>query len=69
MTSDFSQRIKELRLSLNLTKEQLAEEIGVSDSAVGHWERGTRRPSIDVVIALASFFGVSLGYMAGVEDY
>ena len=35
-----SKRIKELRLSHNLTMEVLAEKLGVSKSTIAKWENG-----------------------------
>ena len=48
--------------------KQLAIAVGVSEMAISRWERGERTPNIDSVIALANFFNVSVGYMAGVEN-
>ena len=35
---------KELRRQLDLTQEQFAQRVGVSDSTVNHWENGKRTP-------------------------
>ena len=46
-TSDFSdpEVIRELRIRLGLTQEQLAEELGVAFATVNRWENGHSRPS------------------------
>jgi len=65
---NFQTRLKELRIEKGLTMKQLAIAVGVSEMAISRWERGERTPNIDSVIALANFFNVSVGYMAGVEN-
>ena len=37
--------VKTLRLSLNMTQEDLAHELGVTVSTVNRWENGHTRPS------------------------
>ena len=64
----FGDRLKELRLEKGLTQKQLAEEVNLPSSAIGFWELGKRSPSLDAVIQLAKYFGVSLDYLAGLED-
>ena len=66
--SDFAERLKELRIEKNLSIKQLAKEIGVSDVAIGRWERKTRIPNIDSLIILAKYFHVSTDYLLGLED-
>lgn len=50
---DFGQRLKNLRLEQNLTQQELATAVGVSVIAVRNWERGTKKPAMDAIIALA----------------
>ena len=39
MAESFSQRLKKYRKAKNLTQQELAEQIGVSDKTVSRWER------------------------------
>ena len=64
----FSLRLKELRLAKKLTLEQLGREIGVIKQTVGHWESGIRIPSLEVAVALADYFNISLDYLVGRTD-
>ena len=66
--SNFSKRLKELRLEEGLSQEQLAKRVGLTHTAIGLWELGKRVPNLDAVILLAEYFKVSLDYMAGLED-
>ena len=60
--------IKGLRKEKDLTQEQLAEILGVSFQAVSKWERGEGYPDIEMLPAIANYFGVSLDDLAGMED-
>lgn len=66
----FAERLKELRLEKHLSHAELAKELGfiVTKSAIGHWENGIRTPSLEAAAAVAKYFGVSLDYLAGLED-
>ena len=64
----FYERLKELRLEKKLSQVQLANETGLSRSAIGFWENGQRIPLASVVIVLAKFFGVTSDYLLGLSD-
>ena len=51
--------VRNARQSKNLTIEQLAELIDVSDSYLGVAERGTSGFSVEVIVKLASALGVT----------
>ena len=54
------QLLKALRQEKGITQEQLAEQMGVSNRSVSRWENGANMPDLDLLIALAKFYGVSL---------
>lgn len=56
-------KIKELRISKNLTQQQLASELHVTKQAISKWEKGKSVPDITSVELLSSFFGVSADYL------
>lgn len=64
----FCERLKTLRLSQNLTLEQLASELNLVKQTIGNWEKGIRTPSLEASIALAEYFNVSLDYLVGLSD-
>ena len=64
-----NERIKELRLSHNLTQKQLADILSISILSMQRFEYGTRRPSLDTLILLANYFNVSLDYLVGRSDH
>ena len=65
---EFAKRLKELRIEKGLSQVQLAEETGISKSAIGFWETGKRIPLATVVITLAKYFGVTSDYLLGISD-
>lgn len=56
-------RIKELRKTAEITQEEFAERMGVSSVAVCKWENNQCAPTIDNIIEIAGFFGVSTDYL------
>ncbi len=64
----FCERLRTLRVSQNLTLEQLANELSLVKQTIGNWEKGVRTPSLEASIALSEFFNVSLDYLVGISD-
>lgn len=62
------QRIAELRKQNNLSQEALGEALGVSRQAISKWESDAALPEIDKLIALSKRFGVTVGWLLGVEE-
>ena len=62
------QRIAQKRKELGLSQESLGEQLGVSRQAIYKWESDTSLPEIEKLIALSRIFGVSIGWLLGVEE-
>lgn len=58
-------RLKNLRKSLNMTQEELANKIGLSRSAYSHLENERNEPDTETLNKLASFHNVSVDYLLG----
>ena len=52
-------RIRDERVLLRLTLEQLAEKVDKSSNFIGQIERGTRKPSIETLVDLANALGTT----------
>ena len=65
---EFKDKLKELRISKNLSQMQLSVQTGLSQSAIAKWELGKTEPTASAIITLASFFGESTDYVLGLED-
>lgn len=53
-------RIKNKRLELNLTQEQLAEKVELSAVYIGQIERGERKMTIETLVKLANTLNSSI---------
>lgn len=62
------QRIATERKKLGISQEQLGEKTGVSRQAISKWEADAAIPEIDKLIAMSRLFGVSVGWLLGVEE-
>ena len=68
MKEVFSEPLRELRQERGLGQVQLAKELDVGKSIISLWELGKCEPTLSKLIAMARFFGVSIDYLAGLED-
>lgn len=64
----FSERLKELRNTINFTQVDLAKELNVTKQCVSNWENNNIQPSIDMLIKTAKYFNVSTDYLLGLEQ-
>ena len=62
------QRIAQRRKELGLSQESLGEQLGVSRQAIYKWESDSALPEIEKLITLSRLFGVSVGWLLGVEE-
>ena len=62
------QRIAQKRKELGLSQEGLGDQLGVSRQSIYKWESDSALPEIDKLIALSRLFGVSVGWLLGVEE-
>lgn len=65
----FGIRMKELRKLKKLTLNDVATELNAKHNTLSNIERGVRAPSLDMAIAIAYFFNVSLDYLLGATDF
>ena len=63
-----SDELKRLRKERNLTQNQLADALNVSQSTIASWEKGTRQPTTDFIPTLAEFYGISIDRLLGMID-
>lgn len=62
------QRIAQERKKQDLSQVGLATRLDVSRQAISKWESDAAIPEIDKIIALSRLFGVSVGWLLGVEE-
>jgi Predicted transcriptional regulators len=57
---ELGQKLKECRLALNKTQQQMATELHVTRQTVSHWENNDTYPSLDMLVTLSDYLGFSL---------
>ena len=63
-------KLQELRKSKGDTQKTLAELLGVSEMTISRWEKEKElKIKYEYTQKLADYFGVSVGYLLGHEDY
>ena len=65
----FPQRLQTLREKRRLSRRTLAELCGLSKNMISLYERGEKAPSVNALINLADFFGVSTDYLLGRKNF
>ena len=68
-SNKFGQRVKELRDEKELTQKQLAKFMNVNQTTIHYWETRNDETDYTTLCRLAEFFGVSVGYLLGVEEF
>jgi len=61
-------RIRQGREALELTRDQLAELLGISSYSLGQLERGERQMSLPVLVKISEKLHVSLDYLVFGKD-
>lgn len=61
----FSNILRQLRISDNLTQKQLADALGLAFSTISMYERGEREPDFETMEAIADYFNVTMDYLHG----
>ena len=54
------EQIRYYRKLNNVTQKELAAKLGVAPRYIGHIEQGRRGPSLDMLVAVCQWFGVSM---------
>lgn len=57
--------LKELRTKQNISQQQLARILGISQQSVNKYENHKVEPDIATLIAIADHFSVSIDYLVG----
>ena len=65
MIKDLSTKLKELRLSQNLSQADVAKKLEISPSIVSGYETGERTPSTENLLALSYLYKCSTDYLLG----
>lgn len=64
----FGERLKELAIERNLTQQQIADMLGVSQKAVSKWVNNKAEPTESNIRNTAIALGVTTDFLLGLED-
>ena len=67
MTKTFGAAVRERRLELGMTLQEVADGIGVSISSISCVERDKRSPSVFLAQDIASYLGVDINTLLGID--
>ena len=65
MSGSLNENIRRLRLQCGLNQVMLAEKLNVTKQCISNWENDNVLPSIEALLKIADFFGVSTDYLLG----
>lgn len=64
----FLRRLRDLRNDHDLTQQEVAQLIYMSQQQYSLYERGIRMLPIDCLVLLANYYGTSTDYLIGLTD-
>lgn len=59
------ERIRNLREDNDLTQTELAAKLNISQRTYSHYEMGSRKLPLDILVALADYYNCSTDYLLG----
>ena len=62
---EFNRIITLLRKERGITQKQAAQDLGVSQALLSHYEKGIRECGLEFVVRVADYYGVSCDYLLG----
>ena len=65
LNTDFPRLLMLLRKERGVSQKQVAEDLGISQALLSHYEKGIRECGLDFVVRAAEYYGVSCDYLLG----
>ena len=63
-----NEKLRELRVSNNMTQEQVAQRLGVSSQTISKWERGILSPDISLLPKIAELYDCTIDSLFGMKS-
>ena len=61
--NNFAKILTDLRESRGAKRQEVADQIGISRASLEYYEKGKRKPDVDVILKLADYYGVTCDYL------
>ncbi len=58
-----NEKIKELRKAKRVSQVEMASALGLTKQCVSNWENDNIQPSIEMLVKIADYFGVTTDYL------
>ena len=65
MNPDFSTILSNLRRESSLSQKKAADDLGISQALLSHYENGVREPKLEFIVRACDYYGVSTDYILG----
>ncbi|MEL4107055.1 helix-turn-helix transcriptional regulator [Oscillospiraceae bacterium WX1] len=65
MKPDFAKALTNLRRGKNFSQKKVADDLGISQALLSHYENGVREPKMEFIIKACDYYGVSADYILG----
>jgi transcriptional regulator with XRE-family HTH domain len=66
---EFSKMISMLRHERGLSQKRAADDLGISQALLSHYENGVREPKLDFVIRAGEYYDVTTDYLLGISPH
>ena len=66
--SKFAIILSQLRKERGISQKKAANDLGISQALLSHYEKGIRECGLDFVIKCSEYYGVTTDYLLGVSD-
>lgn len=68
MSIAFATNLSELRRERGITQKTAAEDLGISQALLSHYEKGIRECNLDFVIKAATYYDVTADFLLGLSE-
>lgn len=69
MNIQFAERLKYLRKEKELSQQQLAEKLQMTQRKISYLETGKLEPDLKTLWKISNYFGVTCDYLIGKSEY
>ena len=67
--NSLAKRLKMLRESRKLRLQDIAEVLGIPKTTYAHYEKEESEPKISSIVKLSQFYGISVDWLLGANEY
>ncbi len=64
----FARVLNSLRRESGLSQKKAADDLGISQALLSHYENGVREPKLEFILKACDYYGVSTDYLLGRTD-